>query len=513
MSWGEGYVTEIEYATGYFAKLAPRFAQTVLTLQGVETRGLEAPTYLELGFGQGLSLNLHAAANRGEWWGTDFNPCHVLGAAALAQAAGGDLHLLDDSFEQLAQREDLPQFDMIGLHGIWSWISERNIDNIVAILARRLKPGGTVYLSYNNLTGWAALAPLRELLARRRILLGAAADPVADIKDGLQFAQTLVAAQARYFEAVPIAKAWLEQLTNQDPNYLVHEYFNADWKLMSFPEILERLGDAKLGFAGTADPLKAVEEVALSDDARGLMAGLANNPTLREMVLDYFTMTQLRSDYFQRGVRGIPACDLSARLGALRFIPSADPTAIPMKVKTHRGEVPLNEALYAPLIELLVKHGYSPITFAEIAAALAGHANETQLRKMLLTLIGTDRLAPAHPADITTAVAERTRRLNNYLLERGGKWSGVSHLASPVTGGGVGVTVLDQAFLHARQQGRGTPREWADEVLTRLESAGRRIIHQGEELTDRDRTLSYLIAEANSLAAARLPILGGLGLA
>jgi hypothetical protein len=230
------------------------------------------------------------------------------------------------------------------------------------------------------------------------------------------------------------------------------------------------------------------------------------------MVLDYFTLTHLRSDYFQRGVRGIPACDLSERLGALRFIPCADPSATPMKVKTQRGEVPLNEALYAPLIELLVKNGCSPITFAEIAAALAGHANEIQLRKMLLTLIGTDRLAPAHPADITTAVTERTRRLNSHLLERGGKWSGGSHLASPVTGGGVGVTVLDQAFLNARQQGLTTPREWADEVLTRLEAAGRRIVHQGEELTDRDRTLGYLIAEANSLAAERLPILAGLGI-
>ena len=73
MSWGEGYVTEIEYATGYFSKPGPRFTHGVLTLQGAEARGLESPTYLELGFGQGLTLNLHAAANLGDWWGTDFN--------------------------------------------------------------------------------------------------------------------------------------------------------------------------------------------------------------------------------------------------------------------------------------------------------------------------------------------------------------------------------------------------------------------------------------------------------
>jgi hypothetical protein len=45
------------------------------------TRGLAAPSskslrYPELGFGQGLSLLIHAAATRGEYWGTDFNPTH-----------------------------------------------------------------------------------------------------------------------------------------------------------------------------------------------------------------------------------------------------------------------------------------------------------------------------------------------------------------------------------------------------------------------------------------------------
>jgi hypothetical protein len=39
-----------------------------------------APRYLELGFGQGLTLNIHAAACPGEFWATDFNPVHASNA-------------------------------------------------------------------------------------------------------------------------------------------------------------------------------------------------------------------------------------------------------------------------------------------------------------------------------------------------------------------------------------------------------------------------------------------------
>ena len=46
--------------------------------------------YLELGYGQGLSINIHAAALDGEFWGTDFTQSRV-GVAyprEIAQSAG-----------------------------------------------------------------------------------------------------------------------------------------------------------------------------------------------------------------------------------------------------------------------------------------------------------------------------------------------------------------------------------------------------------------------------------------
>ena len=58
--------------------------------------------YLELGFGQGLSLNIHAAAYDGEYWGTDFNPTQAGNARELAAASGANVNVFDASFAELA---------------------------------------------------------------------------------------------------------------------------------------------------------------------------------------------------------------------------------------------------------------------------------------------------------------------------------------------------------------------------------------------------------------------------
>jgi SAM-dependent methyltransferase len=66
--------------------------------------------------------------------------------------------LFDESFAEFASR-DLPEFDYIGLHGIWSWISDENRAVIVDFIRRKLKVGGVLYISYNTLPGWAPLPP------------------------------------------------------------------------------------------------------------------------------------------------------------------------------------------------------------------------------------------------------------------------------------------------------------------------------------------------------------------
>ena len=164
MSWDLGYVSEIDYTHGYYRELSPLMMELCLLSRRQAHRVGRPLRYLELGFGQGLSLNIHAATTQGEFWGTDFNPVQAANARELASASGADIKVLDASFSELAAREDLPEFDIIGLHGIWSWISAENRRVIVDIARRKLAAGGVFYISYNTTPGWSAAMPLRHLM-------------------------------------------------------------------------------------------------------------------------------------------------------------------------------------------------------------------------------------------------------------------------------------------------------------------------------------------------------------
>ena len=139
--WSDGYVADITYSHGYFHELAPSYLRYHLLANGLALPSDGgAYTYCELGYGQGVSANLHAAANpRGEFWGTDFNPDHALYARSLARQSGVSAQWLDLSFEAMLDTPT-PSFDFIVLHGVWSWVSPAAQHALVEFMRRKLKP-------------------------------------------------------------------------------------------------------------------------------------------------------------------------------------------------------------------------------------------------------------------------------------------------------------------------------------------------------------------------------------
>ena len=72
VSWRSGYVADIDYTYGYYPELNPARIRLAFAINGLAFP--EIRTACELGFGQGLSTNIHATASTVSWWGTDFNP-------------------------------------------------------------------------------------------------------------------------------------------------------------------------------------------------------------------------------------------------------------------------------------------------------------------------------------------------------------------------------------------------------------------------------------------------------
>ena len=105
--WTSGYVADVDYSFGYYTELNP--LRMRLALLNVFWAPPPCSVACELGYGQGVSVNVHAAASNIEWRGTDFNPGHASFARDLAEASGSRAQLADEAFAEFCARPDLPE--------------------------------------------------------------------------------------------------------------------------------------------------------------------------------------------------------------------------------------------------------------------------------------------------------------------------------------------------------------------------------------------------------------------
>ena len=75
-SWDDGYISEINYTHGYYSELCPQKVKLSLALAGIVPPEIE--TACELGIGQGITTNIHAASSKTKWFGNDFNPSQAV---------------------------------------------------------------------------------------------------------------------------------------------------------------------------------------------------------------------------------------------------------------------------------------------------------------------------------------------------------------------------------------------------------------------------------------------------
>lgn len=507
--WTSGYVTEIGYIHGYYSELNPVTMRQALLSKAVQHRWSEPLRYLELGFGQGLSLNIHAAAGQGEYWGCDFNPGHALNALELASASGANVKILDASFEELANRIDLPTFNIIALHGIWSWISDANRQLIVEIARKHLAVGGVFYLSYNTTPGWSAAAPLRHLIALHAGLVSGEGQGVAArFGAAVDFAQSLVGANAAYFRANPAAVARLNRIASQPANYSVHEYLNADWHPMAFSEMASHLTKAKLSFAVTAHLLDHVDAIDLSLDQQKLIQRLPHS-VLRESVRDYLVNQQFRRDIWIKGLRRMPPVEHTKMYMSQLYMLSSTVDSVPSYAKGAAGRVDLHEAIYNPIVEALADMAYAPKTLRSLCSVLPAF-KPAQIAEALNILIGLGHALPAQSSELASSVKPACDRLNIHLLDRAAYSDDVQFLASPVAGGGIFVSRYHQLFLRALKAGKATPADWAREAWSTLVAQGHRLNKDGKVIENASEGLAELTRQASDFGARRLPILRAL---
>jgi SAM-dependent methyltransferase len=508
----DGYFSDDGYVHGYYRELSPVFQRFCLLLRGLACDDFGADSsHCELGFGQGDSVAIHAAANPGQYIATDFNPAHAAHTRAIVRSAGCNARIYDDSFAQLLERTEMPAFDSIGLHGVWSWVDRANHQVIVDFVSRHLKPGGIFYVSYNCFPGWSPVYPLRHILAQHDRYAAQRSGAVQRVESALHFAETLLAAEPLTAAAMPVLAGRLALTKTLPPNYVAHEFLNRAWHCLYFSDMAETLADAKLDFAGTAQPLDVVDSATLTPAAIAFLKTI-EHPTLREQMRDYFVNRKFRKDLYVRGARALAPAERREAELATRIVLEKTAEAIPNVIDGPCGQVTLYEPLFGTLKQVLESRGYVPKPLAELLRALPQFAL-SQLVSACALLVGAGYATPCHAEPVVRQVSATCAALNVHLLERARTHDDIQSLASPVTGGGASVSRFQQLFLLARGHGSNRPQEWARFAWDILAAQGQAVVKDGNALTGPEESLAELAAQANAFAAERLPVLIAQGVA
>jgi hypothetical protein len=508
--WTYGYVAEIGYTYGYYGELNP--LRITLPFLNVGLAPPEIATACELGFGQGVSVNIHAAASDISWYGTDFNPTHAGFAQSLAATSGSGARLFDQSFAEFCGRSDLPDFDFIALHGIWSWISEANQRVIVDFVQRKLKVGGVLYISYNCQPGHAAMVPLQKLLAQHAGTMGASGHGlIARIDAAVDFAQQLMALNPVFAIANPTIAERLATIKGHDRHYLAHEYFNRDWQTVSFSEMARGLASAKLTYACSAHYLDHIDALNMTAEQQQFLAGIPD-PMFRQSVRDFVVNQQFRRDYWVKGARRLSPLEQAETLKRLRISLISPASDVGFTVQGALGQRELHASVYNPILELL--GGHQPMAIGDIEAALSGNGLALPaIYEAGLVLAGKGDLALVQSDERQQNARPRTDKLNLWMLDRARGSGELSYLASPLTGGAVGVTRFYQLFLLARRQGRRSADDMARFTWDILGLQGQRVVKDGKTLETAEENLAELATQAQDFIDKRLPVLQALQVA
>jgi SAM-dependent methyltransferase len=504
-------IANLDYTFGYFRDLSPPQLRLCALNKGVRFEVGGALRYLELGMGQGVSLAVHAAANEGEFWGNDYNPSHVAHAQELVAAIGKPVHPLEDSFRELAAREDLPQFDIIGLHGIWSWVTDDDRAAIMEIAKRQLRPGGLLYVSYNCAFGWSAALPLRGLM--RLYADKEASRALSTIERsmaGMAFAERLASLGASYFMANPTVAAQLRAAVGKDKTYLAHEFFGSSWTLFSLANVSQQLAAADLEFVTSMLMLEHDDDNVLTPEAQAAYSELTDRG-VKEAFKECFINPQFRCDLFvKRPFERLRADEREAAWLSQRIMLTMPPSFIPHSVPGPRGPVRLDQSICVPLAARLAENGFRPRTVAEVAEALPASVIGDVIRQVvnLIALKAVNVVQSESAAERTKADC---RALNRLILERSLSEGRINVLASPVLAAGINLARLRQFFLLARLRGASSIGDVAEFALRCCEQTGEPVVHNGVAAVDADARREALMSSATSFSQYALPILQAAG--
>lgn len=512
--WRDGYPADFGYIYEYQAELNPSHLRFALVDAGFAPPPIDAPfNYCELGFGQGVTLNVLASTHPGgSFVGNDISPEHVRFARRMQEVSGSRLSTFEDGFESFCDRP-LPPMDFIVAHGVWSWVNPRQWKHVVEFVRRHLRPGGVFYLSYNALPGWARYTPLHEIIrSTARMSCPKGLSPGQTIERTLAQVAELRAVDAGYFSLHPQAAARFDRLGANSAHYLAHEYLNEHWTPCYFHDVNELMSEAKLSYACSADLVTHLDFLELGAESCALL-GRMESSVLRETYRDFLCNRQFRRDLYVKGAQRLSQLERRELLLEFRFALNVPRAQISWAIEAPAGRATLDESIYRPLVDVLDESLERCVGLDELLAdPRVEHIGFDKVYQALLILVIKGDVSVVSPT-LWQNQRVHVDRLNAWILEQATRNRGLPLLACPVTRGARPVLHVDQIFLDGIVQGIEAERELVDYAEFHVRQTGRQLTDaQGEELRDASARRSYLAQRLAELRAGPLKILQSRGM-
>ncbi len=508
--WGQGYHVGIAYTLGFYPELAPTHLEAALLFAGFKSNLTRAGArYCELGCGYGLTTLVLAATNpHMSFVGVDFNPTHIVAARALGESARlSNIQFVEASFDELLgpRFADLGEFDIIALHGIYSWVAPSVRHAIVKFADAKLMTGGVLYVSYNAAPGWMPRAPLQRLVfeyAKRH-----PAGPRATTADALRFAKTIKDAGALYFQAYPQVGAFIEAMEGKDLTYLVHENLNESWSALYHADVVADFSPTRLRYACAAHIADDIDETSIPITTHQVLPDNSDG-VWRETVKDFLVGRSFRRDIFARGPVQLTPAERTQELDRVLvlIVPRSAATA---NIQTPMGEVKGRADLYSAILDRLAE---GPLRLSQLATQVTGpDKSAAAVTQAVGLLIHSGQVKMVRPD--TETDWEPARRLNVALAREIAAGKSVRVLAAPAIGTGVGADLCDFGFVAARELDLRLDAETiARTTWKMIENTSIRPVTDGKLHRSDSEALAYLREAAERLLAEKLGILKTLGI-
>jgi hypothetical protein len=412
------------------------------------------------------------------------------------------------SFADAAASDDpsLSSFDIVALHGIYTWIERSVREDIHRFLHKKLSAGGLVYNSYNCLPGWATVGPIQQLImevARR-----SSRDSLAVIGEAQELLKSLIRHSSAFIVQNPGVRPRIEGMEKQDRAYLAHEFLNSGWEPVYVTEVIKNFGEAKLTYIGSASLAENQIALCVPKDLQDLVRN-APDSSMRELLKDYAINKQFRRDLYVRGPQNLSVHEQRRRIGQTSFVSLLSSKQPPEKIKIPLGEISINKEISELVLNTL---GDDVVTGEQIIAnALQNKLNERDVLTCILLLVNAGSISPAYPAR-SSDVGAAVRRINQTIMNMTAAADTHRFLASSATGSAISASFIDRIIGLADLSPDGpSDVDLASHAFDSLEAEGQSFRRDGKPVSRTDAEIVVIAEAVKEFREQRLPRWRALG--